>query len=230
MMSNNNDSISFYGSVDAPRCKGTVDAVSSVPFHLHASSQIYANFFHVSAVCLLKVLATLCQGLLDKNGHALVDSSALPWRAAEHPSAIKLLANDFGKEVEQGTMVSGFILSGPRPKAWTIAHATQWLDDNPSTDVAEVSFIQYTITKHIAVAKRAAAEVPAIWGAGAGSGAVGNWVGKYPHLWLLPAIIDDDDIKTAYLARTNCPGGRMAVEIRDTPEVRVAYVSVMVAN
>jgi hypothetical protein len=167
---------------------------------------------------------------LTKNGCVLVNPSALPWSTAKRPSAIKLLANELRKEVKRWTMESGNNLSGPHPKAWAIARATQWLDYNPIADAPEVSFIQSTIAECVAVAKRAVAEAPAVWGAGAGSGAVGYWVEKYPHLWLLHTIIDDNDIKTTYLAWTNCPGGCMTTENRDTPEVRAANVWVMVVN
>ena len=55
---------------------------------------------------------------------------------------------------------------------------TQLFDDN-SIYTAEVSFIQSTIAERVAVAKRAAADAPAVWGGGASSDAVGNRVGKY---------------------------------------------------
>ena len=137
-MSNDNDRISLSGSINSleGEGEGTADAASNVSL-----SQTYAKLFYAGAGHSLKVLAILCQGLTNQNGHLLIDPSALPWSTAKWPTEIKLTANDLQKDVERRTVASGNIISGPCPKAWTIAHATQWLDDNPITDVAEVALI-----------------------------------------------------------------------------------------
>ena len=196
-----------------------------------SSCKTYAETFYEGNGNSLKALAILCQGLTDKDGQPLVNPSALPWSAAERPSAIKLTAGDLRKEVERRTIASGNILAGPRPKAWTIPRLSKWLDDNPISDVAEVAFIKSTIAERVHVAKRAAEEAPAPRNnGGVGGGSIGNWVGKYPHLRLIHCIIDDNDIKAAYLARNNCPRDRMVVENRNSPEARAANIWVMVAN
>ncbi len=42
----------------------------------------------------------------------------------------------------------------------------------------------------------------------------GNWVGKYPFLRVLHAIIDNEDIKGSFLRRVVLPSGHMAIENR----------------
>lgn len=148
---------------------------------------------------------SLCQGLLKSDGIWLVDPSALPWSAAERTSNIKLTAKDLRNEVERQSLASGNCLKCPHPKAWKIPRATQWLDENPITDATEVAFIHSTIAVRIHVAERAVAKAPGPSTNGGinGSGSVGNWVGMYPNLWLLHSIIDDNDVKTAYVNRNN---------------------------
>ena len=180
----------------------------------------------------MKGLAILCQGLKNENGQPLVDPSALPWSAAKRQTEIKLTAIDLRKEVNRRAVASGNILSGPRPKAWTIPRATQWLEENPITDAADLAFIKSTIAERTLIAERAAIEAlaPPNPNVNIGNGPVGNWVGKYPHLRLIHCLIDDDNIKTAYLARNNCPSDRMVVENRNTPEARAGNVWVMVSD
>ena len=57
-----------------------------------------------------------------------------------------------------------------------------------------------------------------------------SWTGKYPYLRLIHAIVDDDDIKRAYIHRNDIPSGRMAVENRNTPEAKAANVWQRVAD
>ena len=57
-----------------------------------------------------------------------------------------------------------------------------------------------------------------------------SWIGKYAYLRLIHAIIDDNDIKAAYLSRLNLPSGRMAIEQRNTPTALASNVWQMVAD
>ena len=49
-----------------------------------------------------------------------------------------------------------------------------------------------------------------------------RWVRKEPILWLIHALIDNDDIKRVYLERFGVPSDCMVVKNRNTPETRVA--------
>ena len=56
-----------------------------------------------------------------------------------------------------------------------------------------------------------------------------NWIRKYPHLHLIHAIIDFNDIKTVHQTCLNVPSGRMAVENQKMPAALAANVWHMVA-
>ena len=100
--------------------------------------------------------------------------------------------------------------------------STEWLIGNPIVAEEEVAFIKKTILDRVSVSERAGLEgVPSLPSSKSGGG---NWVGKYPYLRLIHAIIDDNDIKTAYLRRLHIPGGRMAVENRNTEAARRSNV------
>jgi hypothetical protein len=58
----------------------------------------------------------------------------------------------------------------------------------------------------------------------------GSWIGKYPHLHLIHAVIDDNDIKAAYLSRLNLPSGHVAIEQRNTPAALALNVWQMVTD
>jgi hypothetical protein len=58
----------------------------------------------------------------------------------------------------------------------------------------------------------------------------GDWVGKYPYLHLIHAIIDDNDIKTAYKCWLHVPSGQMAVKNRKMAAAMASNVWYMVAE
>ena len=220
------DDVSLSSSLEISG-EGTNDAAA-----LTSSDEIHSESMYASKGRTLKALALLSLGLLNDDGNALFNPSVLPWSAALRPSALKMSADELRKEVERrcATLsVAGITASNaPRPKAWTVAKATEWLTENPIIGDKEVAFIRGTIAIRIEVAERAgrAAVTPT---ASSNSGG-GSWIGKYPHLRLIHSIIDDNDIKRAYLARLNVPSGRMALENCNTPAARESNVWQMVAN
>ena len=62
------------------------------------------------------------------------------------------------------------------------------------------------------------------------SSSAANWIGKYPILRLIHALIDHDEIKRAFLTRHDLTGGRMAVENRNAAETRASSVWQLLAN
>ena len=56
-----------------------------------------------------------------------------------------------------------------------------------------------------------------------------RWVGKEPILWLIHALVHNDEIKHAYLERFDVPSDRMVIENRNTPETRAACCWAMMA-
>jgi len=57
-----------------------------------------------------------------------------------------------------------------------------------------------------------------------------RWIGKEPILRLIHALIDDDDIKRAYLVRLDVSSDRMVIENRNTPESKAASVWAMMSR
>jgi hypothetical protein len=108
----------------------------------------------------------------------------------------------------------------PRPNQWTVTTAMNWLNENLIKNGQEVAFIKLNISQCVEIAQRAVLEpvvgreTTALKSGGVSSG---SWTGKYPHLRLIHAVIDDNDIKAAYLSRLNLPSGQMAIEQQNTP-------------
>ena len=178
----------------------------------------------------LKALALLSLGLKNDDDSPVFNTSILPWSAAVRPTALKMTAKELRKEIIRRCVAAENVLHAPRPNQWPVPKATEWLEKNPIVNEHEVAFIRATISHRITVAERIvpqpnAAQLPASSAVG-----TGNWVGKYPHLRLIHAIIDDNNIKSAYNSRLNLPSGRMAVENRRTQEAITSNVWYMVAN
>ena len=176
----------------------------------------------------LKALALLSLGLTNDDGTPIFDLSVLPWSAAAPPSSLKLSAKELRCEVTRRCVAAENVLNAPRPGQWPVKKSTEWLIGNPIVAEEEVAFIKKTILDRVSVSEHAGLEgVPSLPSSKSGGG---NWVGKYPYLRLIHAIIDDNDIKTAYLRRLHIPGGRMAVENRNTEAARTSNVWYMVAE
>ena len=56
------------------------------------------------------------------------------------------------------------------------------------------------------------------------------WIGKYPILHLIHALIDHDEIKRAFLTHHDLTGGGIAVENQNTEETRESSVWQLLAN
>lgn len=57
-----------------------------------------------------------------------------------------------------------------------------------------------------------------------------NWTGKYSTLWLIHALFDHNEIKLAFLTHHDYPGGYMAIENRNKPEVRASSLLCLAAD
>jgi hypothetical protein len=99
-----------------------------------------------------------------------------------------------------------------------------WLDNNPVTDDGERAFLLDAVDERIGASARAEAEKAVV-------SALFNkrWVGKEPILWLIHALVHNDEIKHAYLERFDVPSDRMVIENRNTPETRAACCWAMMA-
>ena len=99
-----------------------------------------------------------------------------------------------------------------------------WLDNNPVTDDGEREYLLDAVNERIGASTRAEAEKAVV-------SALFNkkWVGKEPILWLIHALVDNNEIKQAYLERFDVPSDRMVIENRNTPETRAACCWAMMA-
>jgi len=113
------------------------------------SSMLFAELFYTRQQCSLRSLAIMCQGLLDDAGGPLVNTSVQPWNQVK-PNKLKLTAKELRDEVTRRHSASGNVLGiPPRPNAWTVARAQEWLNDNPITIAGEVAFLKAAIRQHV---------------------------------------------------------------------------------
>ncbi len=73
------------------------------------------------------------------------------------------------------------ILDAPRPSAWSVPKATDWLERNPITSVDNVAFIRATIAHRVAVAQRCGIgeQLGATSSDPSAASKGNNWTGKY---------------------------------------------------
>lgn len=211
------DSVSVDDSLATPRALYD-DAKGRV------SRESFAEIFYVAENRSLKALAILSLGLLNNDGTPTFNHSVLPWSAALRPTVLKMNANDLRGEVTRRN-------DAHRPGQWTVGKASEWLLNNPIVAPDEVAFIRATIAHRISVAERANIVVqPVSTNAATAATKGSSWVGKYPYLRLIHAIVDDVDNKAAYKRRLDVPNGRMAVENRKTQAAMAANVWHMVSE
>ena len=167
----------------------------------------------------------LCHGLKHDDGTPAIDVLAPPWLTMKK-SAIRILSKEYQAEIitchweimcsnDPDLKTNTRVI--PCPSQWNLAKVQKWLDNNPVTVDGDCAFLLATALQRIGAAARADAEksvVLALFNKG--------WVGKEPILWLIHALIDNNDIKRAYLEHFDVPSDRMVVENRNTPETRAA--------
>ncbi len=113
----------------------------------------------------------------------------------------------------------------PRPSQWNISKAQMWLIDNPVTNAVDRAFIISAIEEREAAKAKATLEKSAPM-----EMFNKKWVGKEPILRLIHTLIDNDEIKRAYLQRFDLPLDRMVLENRNTAEARAACCWTMMAD
>jgi hypothetical protein len=216
----NNDNISTVGLTDS-RNEALREAANT--------GRCESELFYIANGRSLKALAILCEGLRDDDGDPLVDLSILPWSSARKSSDVKPTANELRAEIlRRFNIESGENSPTPRPNKWTTSRAREWLSQHPITGEDDIIFIKRIIAERTNSAELAARESAQEESALSSNGS--NWVGKYPMLRLIHALIDHDEIKRAFHTRHNLPGGRMEVENRNTEELRMSSVWQLMAD
>lgn len=116
----------------------------------------------------------------------------------------------------------------PRRKAWPLQRLIDWLNAHPIIGEGDITFIEEMIAARISAAESAAREKENE-DRNLGSGGA-SWHGKFPMLRLIHALVDHDEIKSAFLMHHKLPGGHMAIEIRNTEEAHLGTVWQILAD
>jgi hypothetical protein len=196
------------------------------------------NFFVESDRTLLS-LVVLSIGLCDDDGSATLDPNLPPWKNM-NANMIKPKVDDLKAECirrwcafirhEQDANKA----KEPSNKYWDRKKLLKYLCDHPISAASEVAFLRAEISKRketaAAAMEEAAAEKRLLDAADASAKKYKSWSGKLPYLRLIHTIVDNDNIKRAYIHRNDIPSGRMAVENRNTAEAKAANVWQMVAD
>ena len=102
----------------------------------------------------------------------------------------------------------------PPPNQWKLEKLQMWLNNNPVTNDGEHAFLLDAVDERIGKAEAEKAVVLALFNK--------KWVGKEPILRLIHALVDNNEIKHAYLESFDVPSDCMVIENRNTPEIRAA--------
>ena len=94
-----------------------------------------------------------------------------------------------------------------------------WLIDNPATNAVDRVFIFSAVEERITANVEATLEKATLENKSLASDMFNKkWVGKEPILRLIHTLVDNDEIKRAYLQRFDLPSDRMVLENRNTAE------------
>ncbi len=112
----------------------------------------------------------------------------------------------------------------PRPKQWSLPKVQKWLKENPIGTGFGREFLLAAVDEKLVLAEKAAKETEE-------ESSLFNkrWIGKEPILRLIHSLIDDDDIKRAYLVRLDVSSDCMVIENHNTPESKAASVWAMMS-
>ncbi len=177
----------------------------------------YAEQNYIDKNQCMKSLVVMCRGLLDEDGKQLLDPTSDPWKFFKPAATVKPLADDYKQEIERRwnhyikDSPSGSVASAPRPKAWPMNRTLKYLDDNPIPAQDDVAFLKETV-----LLRRLQAYKTFDYQRAEKEKLEKGWTGKYPFLRLIHCIIDDDEIKRAFLHRNDVDSTRMTVENRNS--------------
>lgn len=181
-------------------------------------------------------LVLLSIGLCEADGSTLLDPKTLPWKNM-NSTLIKPKADDLKAECTRrwhAFIRRDRMAKEPSNKYWDKKKLLKYLCEHPICAADEVAFLKAEISKRKKAAeeatKEAASEKSALEAADAAANKFKSWTGKLPYLRLIHAIVDDEEIKRAYIHRNDIPSGRMSIENRNTAEAKAANVWQRVAD
>jgi hypothetical protein len=192
---------------------------------------VYVEDFYRKHNRSVRALVIMCHGLTHDDGTPAINVSAARWSTMKK-SVVRVSSKEYQSEI---TCRWDFMCAYdpdlkansrdiPRPSQWKLAKLQIWLDNNPVTDDGERAFLLDAVDERIGASARAEAEKAVVL-------ALFNkrWVGKEPILWLIHALVDNNEISHAYLERFDVPSDHMVIENQNTPETRAACCWAMMA-
>ena len=157
-----------------------------------------------------------------------MDYSLPPWTSLGKVSTIKPNAAELRAEVLHCISLDNNILIHPHPKALTITQTKYWLSKHPITVEEDIASIKKIIAEQKNVAEMAMAEKASKTRDLLSSSA--NWIGKYPILHLIHALVDHDEIKRSFLTCHDLTRGCISIENRNTEDARASSVWQLIAD
>jgi hypothetical protein len=196
------------------------------------ASLVYAKDFYLEQNRSVRALVVLCHGLMRDDGMPAINLLTAPWSMMKK-SVLKVSSKEYQSEITRRWNImcaydpdlkANCRWGIPRTNQWKLEKLQMWLNDNPVTDDGERAYLLDAVDERIGASTRAEAEKAVV-------SALFNkkWVGKEPILRLIHALVDNDEIKHAYLERFDVPSDRMVIENRNTPETRAACCWAMMA-
>jgi hypothetical protein len=149
----------------------------------------------------IKILVLLCRGLKDNDGNLLFYLKDDPWNSANlktritkwRPNAQALKEHVLWRWNNFGTP-STEEPKGPCPKQWLVPKLFDWLDKHPIEEPSDVHFLQSKVLKEKGLAQKC----------------IDKEANKNdPYLRLIHALVDDDNMKHAFLTRCSMRNSRV---------------------
>ncbi len=174
---------------------------------------VTAESFYADNGQSVRALVILCHELLHDDGTPAVDIANLPWSKMKR-FAIRPKADELKADIIRRWNV---LCTGTHPALnESLSKVHKWLEENPTGNGFGREFHLGAVDERLVMAEKAAKETEDEL-----SLFKKKWIGKEPILRLIHALIDDNDIKRAYLVRLNVSSDRMVV---DTPASKAASV------
>ena len=177
----------------------------------------------------LKTLVVLCRGLKDEDGNELLDIKKEPWSRLK-TIIVKPSNADYVEEIvrryqEKKKTDPSLAGSAPQPKGWNEKKLLAWLDFHPIELPSDIAFLTGIVANCKALVRVYIEQQP-----DSGAGDSRNWKGKMPYLRLIHCLVDNDQIKHAFLQRNDIDSSRLHLDNRNSVTNRAATVWEMMSE
>jgi hypothetical protein len=177
----------------------------------------------------LKTLVVLCRGLKDEDGNELLDIKKEPWSRLK-TALVKPSNADYVEEIVRRYQVKkqtdpSLAGSAPQPKGWNEKKLLAWLDFHPIELPSDIAYLTGIVANRKALVRVYIEQQP-----DSGAGDSRNWKGKMPYLRLIHCLVDNDQIKHAFLHRNDIDSSRLHLDNRNSVTKRAATVWEMLSE